>query len=251
MAVLTDAELYARGARTLVASWSAYACGSRDAVVVRSAGVASAVFRNEPARAVYNNALLARGLAAPERARALDVMETAYASAGVTRFAAWVHESDEAMRGDLEARGYIPDEATRAMGMSLADIRLPRPEIELAPADWFEYLRILGVPPGLLDDVDQSAFHVLIARLGGESVATAMAFDLDDDCGIYNVSTLEHARRRGLGTALTALHAYEAATRGCCTASLQSTEMAERVYAAVGFCDLGRIFEYVPSERRR
>jgi hypothetical protein len=31
------------------------------------------------------------------------------------------------------------------------------------------------------------------------------------------------------------------------TASLPSTEMAERVYAAVGFRDLGRILEYVPS----
>jgi hypothetical protein len=32
---------------------------------------------------------------------------------------------------------------------------------------------------------------------------------------------------------------------GCSTASLQSTEMAERIYAEVGFRDLGRILEYV------
>jgi len=36
--------------------------------------------------------------------------------------------------------------------------------------------------------------------------------------------------------------------RGCQTASLQSTPMAERVYAAAGFRDLGRIFEYVPPD---
>ena len=30
------------------------------------------------------------------------------------------------------------------------------------------------------------------------------------------------------------------------TASLQATKIAEGVYAAVGFRDLGRIFEYVP-----
>ena len=46
-------------------------------------------------------------------------MEDAYESAGVTRFAAWVHESDEAMRSDLERRGYALDEVTRAMGMTL------------------------------------------------------------------------------------------------------------------------------------
>ena len=126
------------------------------------------------------------------------------------------------------------------------DIRLPRPEIELGPPDWFEHLRIIGVPRGFLSSADQAAFHILVARLGGENVATAMAFDLGSDCGIYNVGTLERGRRRGLGTALTAVHVHDALARGCRTASLQSTEMAERVYAAVGFRDLGRILEYVP-----
>ena len=74
-----------------------------------------------------------------------------------------------------------------------------------------------------------------------------MAFDRDGDCGIYNVGTLPHARRRGLGTALTALHVHDALGRGCRTASLQSTEMAERIYASLGFRDLGRILEYVPK----
>ena len=67
---------------------------------------------------------------------------------------------------------------------------------------------------------------------------------------LYNVITLERARRRGLGTALTAVHLHDALARGCQTASLQSTEMAERVYAAVGFRDLGRILEYVAGGPR-
>ena len=46
---------------------------------------------------------------------------------------------------------------------------------------------------------------------------------------------------------MTALLAHDAAARGCHTASLQATVMAERVYAAVGFRDLGRILEFVPS----
>ena len=63
---------------------------------------------------------------------------------------------------------------------------------------------------------------------------------------MFNMSTIEAARRRGLGTALTARHVHDAVDRGCSTASLQSTAMAERVYAAVGFRDLGRFLEYVP-----
>jgi GNAT superfamily N-acetyltransferase len=213
--------------------------------VRRWPGVAVAVFPNEPERAVYNNALLGRGLAAGERAGAIDAMEETYAAAGIARFAAWVHERDQAMRGELEQRGFRLDEWTRAMGMALEDLRVPRPKIELGPPDWLEYLRILGVPPGFLGGADRAAFHVLVARLDGGNVATAMALDLNGDCGIYNVTTLEHARRRGLGTALTAFQLHDALTRGCTTASVQSTEMAEHVYVAVGFRDLGRILEYV------
>ena len=75
-----------------------------------------------------------------------------------------------------------------------------------------------------------------------------MAFDHGDDCRIYNIGTLAQARRRGLGSAVTALLLHDALARGCQTASLQSTEMAERVYATVGFRDLGRILEYAPRE---
>ena len=89
-----------------------------------------------------------------------------------------------------------------------------------------------------------TAFHVLVVRLAGENVAAAISLDFRGDCGIYNVATLQHARRRGLGTALTALHVQRAGAHGCSTATLQPTATAERVYARVGFHDLGRILEY-------
>jgi GNAT superfamily N-acetyltransferase len=153
------------------------------------------------------------------------------------------------MCAELTGRGYRVAESTRAMGMPLDDISVSFPEVELGPLEWPQYLAYLeaaGVPEGLLGGADPSAFHVLAARHKGETVATAIAFDHGDDCGIYNMSTLEQARRRGLGTALTARHVHDAARRGCSTASLQSTPMAERVYASVDFHDLGRFLEYVP-----
>jgi GNAT superfamily N-acetyltransferase len=249
MTVLTDLGLYLRGAETLLASWEAYARGAAGAAVRRFSGVAVATFPNEPERSVYNNALLDRDLGAAAGADALDAMENAYASAGVSSFAAWVHESDEAMRGEIQRRGYTLNETTRAMGMALTDIRVPRPELDLAPRAWGDYLEHLGafgVPDGLLEGADPSVFHVVLAHLQGAIVATGLSFDLADDCGIYNVGTLERARRRGIGTAVTALLAYDALDRGCRTASLQSTEIAERVYTTVGFRDLGRILEYGP-----
>jgi ribosomal protein S18 acetylase RimI-like enzyme len=241
----TDAELYHRGAATMLASWAAYARGAAGASLLRPPGACVGVFPQEPERTFYNNAWLESDLATSDRNEALDAIEAAYEAAGITHFAVWIHERDTAMRADLERRGYAEAESTRAMGMALDDLGRPRPGIELGPPDWSEYLRIMEIPSGYLAHADRSAFHVLVGRLGGEAVATAMAFDHDADCGVYNVTTLEHARRRGLGTALTLLHLHDARERGCRTASLQSTPMAEHVYASVGFRDLGRILEYV------
>lgn len=243
----TDADLYTRAAATLLAAWEEDARGAKDAAVRHRPGVAAAVFPHEPERTFFNNALLECRLSARERQDALEAMEAAYATAGVDRFAAWVHESDQPMQHDLEQRGYRIDTTTRAMGMVLDEARLPPPRTELAPPDWHEHLRLIQVPRGFLANADPAAYRIAIARLDGESVATAISLDLDGDCGIFNVGTLEHARRHGLATGVTAALLHDALARGCATASLQATPMAERLYAALGFRDLGRFLEYVPA----
>jgi hypothetical protein len=103
----------------------AYAHVAAGATVQRLPGVTAAVFPHEPEHAVYNNALLERELGVSDRSRAINAMESAYAQVEVTRFAARVHESDDAMRGDLEQGGYALDETTRAMGMVLDEISAP------------------------------------------------------------------------------------------------------------------------------
>jgi hypothetical protein len=247
MTAFSDGALYRRGFETVLAAWATYARASPGAAVQHLPGVDAAVFPREPERTIYNNAILATNQPAAERAAALDAMEEAYAAAGIAHFAAWVHEDDAAMRGDLEGRGYGLNEVTRAMGLELDGVRLPRPEIELGVPDWSEYLRLFRLPPDLLRHGDHAAFHLAIARLSGEDAAAALAFDHGGDCGIYNVETVAHARRHGLATSLTMLQLCDARARGCRTASLQATPMAEGVYAAIGFRDLGRILEYVPS----
>lgn len=246
---VTDEDLYARASATLLASWAEYARGSPGASVLRIHGATAAVFPNDPERGVYNNTLVDRGLAPGRREATIEATEDAYRSAGVDRFAVWVHESDEGMRSELISRGYSLDEITRAMSMSLDELISPTADVELERIDWADYIAYLagiGVPDGLLSGADPEAFHRLAVRPAGETVATGLAFDHDGDCGVFNVSTIETRRRRGLGTAITAELLREAIGRGCRTASLQSTAMAERVYASVGFRDLGRIFEFVP-----
>ena len=232
-------DLFRRGAETLVASWEAYARAAPGAAVHRAPGIAAAVFPDAPERDIYNNALV-------ERPDALDEVESIYAAAGVTRFAAWVHDADDATRTAVATRGYGFDSSTRAMAMPLTDLRPAALRIDVAPIDWSEHLTMFELSPALLAG-DMSAFHVLGVRVDGTTVASAIAFDHDGDCGIYNVGTLEPFRRRGLGGALTAVLLGDAVARGCTTASVQSTLMAEGVYSSVGFRDLGRYLEYVPQ----
>jgi len=246
---MRDVDLYSRGVHTLVASWEAYARGAIGASLQRLPGVVAAVFPHQPERAFYNNALLERNLGAAARVDALDAMEAAYAAGCVARFAAWVHETDAPMWEALEARGYTLDTATRAMGLALDDTHLAQTGVDIQPMKWRDYLRTFELPSDLLSGAIHAHFYVLAARLNGEPVAAALAFDHSGDCGIYNVSTLKRGRRHGMATALTARHLHDAVERGCQTASLQSTAMAERVYAAMGFRDLGRFLEYVPPTR--
>src|SRR5947209_3026599 len=124
-----DVDFYALGIRTALACCEEFARGTSGAAVRRFAGVAAAIFPNEPEGEFYNNAMLDRGLPAAGRADALDAMETAYAAAHVQRFAAWVHEGDEAMRGDLERRGYKFAEYTRAMGLALDEVQVAWPDL--------------------------------------------------------------------------------------------------------------------------
>ncbi len=246
--MLSDLELYARGMRTAVACWSSYARTIAGGAVHHLPGVEVAVFTEGPERDVFNNAVLGHGLPTRQRRAAVDAMRSTYRDAGVTAYAAWVHESDTAMLEDLTSSGFVHQETTWAMGRQV-DATAPVADSVVGLGDWDEYLRVLELPPGLLRDADPHDFHVVVGRLDAEPVATGMSFDHDGDCGIYNVGTLEGARRRGLGSAVVGSLLHGAASRGCATATLQSTAMARRVYSDRGFRDLGRILELGPPSR--
>jgi GNAT superfamily N-acetyltransferase len=246
---LSQRTLYARMEANLLASWEEIARGTDGASVETAPGATAAVFPSGPEAEYYNNALIARGLGSGSAGVAITAVEELYARTGVARYALWAHESEAVTIAELERRGYRIDTCTRAMAMSLEDIPVARPDTAPADATWADYVDLLprfGTPSGLLAGVDGSRFEVLMAMHDGHAAATALAYDHEGDSGIYNVGTLPSARRGGLATALTALQLHNARERGCTTASLQATPMAERLYARVGFQDLGRFAEYVP-----
>ncbi len=255
-------DLFERSVATLIESWAYLAAGSPGAELRRIDGAAVAAFVHQPDREFLNNAVLTRPPA--NLVMTLGEIESTYARRAIERFAIWVHESDAETQAALRERGYSFDAATRTMAMPLdptaaddpavgrpaADLRTTAaaPPVEIAEADPAEFWAIDddGLD-GLVPDLDPSGAYFYVARSDGESVAMLMAFDHDGDCGIFMVGTRKAARRRGIATALSAHAVTAARERGCTTASLQATEMAERVYARVGFRDLGRWLEYVPA----
>ena len=93
--------------------------------------------------------------------------------------------------------------------------------------------------PDLVADLD---VRIAVLDVAGDPVAGSLAFRLDDSVGVYTVATLERARRRGFGRAVTwaAIDAGRAAW-GSRTAVLQSSAMGRSVYASMGFEEIGSI----------
>jgi ribosomal protein S18 acetylase RimI-like enzyme len=80
-----------------------------------------------------------------------------------------------------------------------------------------------------------------VGRLDGQPVATVSLLTAGGAAGIYNVATIEAARGRGIGAAMTAAAIHRGAGRGFRVATLQASTMGRRVYERLGFrfvCDL-------------
>jgi GNAT superfamily N-acetyltransferase len=244
-----DEDLFERSVATLIESWLYLASGSPGAELTRVGDAAIAAFVHRPDREFLNNTLL--GPRPAGLGPTVAVIEETYARHGVERFAIWVHESEAEVAAELRARGYAFDSATRTMAMPVDELgEVDGSALEVIEPGPAEFWAVDG-PDGLVPDLDPAGAHFYVARLDGENASMLMAFDHAGDCGIYMLGTVEAARRRGIATALSAHAVTAARERGCLTASLQSTAMAERVYARVGFRDFGLWNEYVPAGAAR
>lgn len=95
--------------------------------------------------------------------------------------------------------------------------------------------------PLLFHDETILAPHIaaFVAYLGAEPVACAMTLVSHRVAGVFYVATVEHARRRGLGDALTRMAARAGFEMGAGTAWLGASEMGAGLYRRIGFEDVG------------
>src|SRR5262245_4218565 len=142
----------------------------------------------------------------------------AWVKASDAPFRVWVSEELSAGRAHLGRTPGLAAQETPYPGMALhpaLDPPEPAPRVTVVPvaADGFdEFLGVL-VEAGLERDLALRLFlhgfvadptvALFVARLDGEPVGTSMAIRSGSASGVYNVLTLERARRRGVGTAVT------------------------------------------------
>ena len=107
-----------------------------------------------------------------------------------------------------------------------------------AEAEWVgEMYRRLGLG-------DDGPWRHYLGRLRGEPVATSTLFLGAGVAGVYFVFTVEQARRRGIGAALTLASLTEAWEMGYRIGVLGSSEMGFPVYRRLGFREHCRIGVY-------
>jgi ribosomal protein S18 acetylase RimI-like enzyme len=78
-----------------------------------------------------------------------------------------------------------------------------------------------------------------VAYMESEPVACAMTLVSHRVAGVFYVATVEHARRRGLGDALTRMAARAGFELGAAAAWLGASDMGAGLYRRIGFEDLG------------
>lgn len=241
-------EWHARMLGSMKAAWRALGAGSEGARVIEGDGILATVVPATPERSVFNSVLYERP---GDLAAAREDLARAYEQAGVRAWTVWVPESDHASAELLESAGHALDATPRAMMLDLADLdeRGTDDDLEWSSGSLAEVKRINGLAYGYepdtfergIGDPPSGAWRVYEARLEGRPASVLGTTDTDRDCGIWWVATVPEARGHGLAGRLLRVALVEARARGMETSTLQATKRGYRVYARLGYRDIGEL----------
>lgn len=165
----------------------------------------------------------------------------------------------------LEVRGLGGEDVGVGMAVDLLTLNDDRPLPEELTIKQVEdgamlktWLHVLSVGSGFPEAVEEQLFklcdthtfvhnplvHYYLGFLNDKPVTTSTLFLAGGVAGIYNVATVPQARRRGVGSALTAAPLHAARVMGYHIGILQASQMGLGVYRRLGFREYCRFAFY-------
>jgi GNAT superfamily N-acetyltransferase len=226
---MSHGEAFTAYLHSLIASWEGLAVPRPDVRVIHGEGFIAARF----AEPYLNNAVVLLPEAVGPAARTYH--------AGPP-YALWCLDDDRPTAAALVEHGYVQSETTRPMLRSL-DILPQADGSTVVEADLQRFADLIDVPDYLLRGVPDLYAY---ATEGYESGLVLQ--HSGTDAYVSMVYTKPSARGRGLATLVLTQALRHARSRGARTATLQSTPMAESLYARHGFEPVGRWQEWVLGE---
>lgn len=157
--------------------------------------------------------------------------------------------------------GLVLDPGEGFPGMAVSPLPAPEPEPagleirQVAGASLPDHASVVergfGLDRAIIDAVMSGAiaadprFAYYVGYVDGVAAVSGLGVRTGDTIGVFNIATLEEARRRGYGAAITRRILADGALRGCTIGTLQSSDMGRPVYEAIGFRTVATYVGYV------
>jgi ribosomal protein S18 acetylase RimI-like enzyme len=207
--------------------------------VIERDGLVASIVPGSPDSPTLNAAVAIDPDAAPEHLREL---KQRYQDAKVRRWGLWMDGRAALPAQALAHAGMVVTTASPGMGAALDDLT-PTECREPTHADLTTVGRVNDLAYGnydarlerTLQPLPNGILHGYRVDHDGKPAAVALALHHNGDCGVSFVATVPKARRKGLGTQVMRQVFTAAQDDGCTTATLQATDVGERLYRALGF----------------
>jgi ribosomal protein S18 acetylase RimI-like enzyme len=90
---------------------------------------------------------------------------------------------------------------------------------------------------------------VYVGYAGADPVVSGLGWRTGRTIGVYSIATIESARRRGFGAAMTAHVVADGVAAGCDVAVLQASELGRPIYERLGFRTVVDYVAYIDADR--
>jgi ribosomal protein S18 acetylase RimI-like enzyme len=206
--------------------------------VIERDGLVASIVPNSPDSPTLNAAVAVDPEKAPEH---LTELKQRYKQAKVRRWGLWMDGRATLPAQALTQAGMVVTTASPGMGARLDE--MPANDDEPMKADLTTVGQVNDLAYGnydgrlerTLQPLPNGVLHGYRVDRDGEPAAVALALHHNGDCGVSFVATVPKARRQGLGTQVMRQVFSAARQDGCTTATLQATDVGERLYRALGF----------------